>query len=305
MRKLLLAMTFLIAAQTSATTLAATKVSFPFTPISAASLPWWIAKESRFYEKYGLDVDMIYVGASPVIVQAMLGGQAGVGAGGGPPLVSNILQGGDVVEVATTVPYAIQSLIVKNDIRTPAELAGKKIGISRLGAIPHFTLQAVQRSGHQYRSNRHHDSGDHKPSARPGRWHHHVRAFYLPTGEKWLSRAGKPEGFQKGRCGVFDSRLGRAKKLRGEKSGSGDRHDQSHDGRREANFCKRETGKSGLGPVYAPNRRGNLGSDAQIRDQYLSQRSDGNTRLDSTHCAASHGIQSHRRQTRGQYTSEC
>ena len=122
---------------------AATKVSFPFTPISAASLPWWIAKESHFYEKYGLDVDMIYVGASPVIIQAMLVGQAGVGAGGGPPLVSNVLQGGDVVQVATTVPYAIQSLIVKPAIRTPADLAGKRIGISRLGAIPHFTLQAI------------------------------------------------------------------------------------------------------------------------------------------------------------------
>jgi len=122
---------------------AATKLSFPFTPISAASLPWWIAKESRFYEKYGLDVDMIYVGASPVIIQAMLGGQAFIGAGGGPPLVSNVLQGGDIVQVATTVPYAIQSLIVKPEIRTPADLAGKKIGISRLGAIPHFTLQAI------------------------------------------------------------------------------------------------------------------------------------------------------------------
>lgn len=123
--------------------LAATKVSFPFTPISAASLPWWIAKESRFYEKYGLDVDMIYVGASPVIIQAMLGGQAGVGAGGGPPLVTNILQGGDIVQVATTVPYAIQSLIVKPEIKTPADLTGKKVGISRLGAIPHYTLQAI------------------------------------------------------------------------------------------------------------------------------------------------------------------
>ncbi len=122
---------------------AATKVSFPFTPISAASLPWWIAKESHFYEKYGLDVDMIYVGASPVIIQAMLGGQAFVGAGGGPPLVSNVLQGGDIVQVATTVPFAIQSLIVKADIKTPADLAGKRIGISRLGAIPHFTLQAI------------------------------------------------------------------------------------------------------------------------------------------------------------------
>jgi ABC-type nitrate/sulfonate/bicarbonate transport system substrate-binding protein len=123
--------------------LAATKVSFPFTPISGASLPWWIAKESRFYEKHGLDVDMIYVGASPVIIQAMLGGQAGVGAGGGPPLVTNVLQGGDIVQVATTIPYAIQSLIVKADIKTPADLAGKKIGISRLGAIPHYTLQAI------------------------------------------------------------------------------------------------------------------------------------------------------------------
>ena len=127
----------------ASTALAATKVSFPFTPISAASLPWWIAKESRFYEKYGLDVDMIYVGASPVIIQAMLGGQAGVGAGGGPPLVTNVLQGGDVVQVATTIPYAIQSLIVKSDIRTPADLVGRKIGISRLGAIPHYTLQAI------------------------------------------------------------------------------------------------------------------------------------------------------------------
>jgi NitT/TauT family transport system substrate-binding protein len=123
--------------------LAATKISFPFTPISGASLPWWIAKESRFYEKHGLDVDMVYVGASPVIIQAMLGGQAGVGAGGGPPLVTNVLQGGDIVQVATTIPYAIQSLIVRSDIKTPADLAGKKIGISRLGAIPHYTLQAI------------------------------------------------------------------------------------------------------------------------------------------------------------------
>jgi ABC-type nitrate/sulfonate/bicarbonate transport system substrate-binding protein len=122
---------------------AATKLSFPFTPISAASLPWWIAKDARLYEKYNLDVDMIYVGASPVIIQAMLGGQAFIGAGGGPPLVTNVLQGGDVVQVATTVPYAIQSLIVKPEIKTPADLSGKRIGISRLGAIPHFTLQAI------------------------------------------------------------------------------------------------------------------------------------------------------------------
>src|SRR5436190_20897301 len=68
-----------------------TKVLFPYTPIGAASLPWWIAKESRYSEKYGLDVHLVYVGASPVIVQAMLGGHAGMGAGGGPSLVTHVL----------------------------------------------------------------------------------------------------------------------------------------------------------------------------------------------------------------------
>lgn len=142
-RTIILLVTLVLVISFNAQALAATKLSFPFTPISAASLPWWIAKEARFYEKYGLDVDMIYVGASPVIIQAMLGGQAFIGAGGGPPLVTNVLQGGDIVQVATTIPYAIQSLIVKPEIRTPADLSGKKIGISRLGAIPHFTLQAI------------------------------------------------------------------------------------------------------------------------------------------------------------------
>jgi NitT/TauT family transport system substrate-binding protein len=124
-------------------TFAATKVTFPYTPIGVASWPWWIAKDAGYFEKHGLDVDAVYVGASPVIVQAMLGGQAGVGAGGGTPLVTNILQGGDIVQVATMVPYAIQSLIVRPEIKTTKDLAGKKVGVSRLGAIPHFTLQAI------------------------------------------------------------------------------------------------------------------------------------------------------------------
>ena len=153
---------------------------------------------------------MIYVGASPVIIQAMLGGQAGVGAGGGPPLVSNILQGGDVVQVATTVPYAIQSLIVKPEIRTPADLSGKKIGISRLGAIPHFTFQAIVKL-HNVQGINIVQTGTTTQAitsliARLGRRHHHVRAFHLSPDERWISRAGRPKGFQESRRRIFNSR---------------------------------------------------------------------------------------------------
>jgi hypothetical protein len=41
------------------------------------------------------------------------------------------------------IPYAIQSLIVRPEIKTTKDLTGKNIGVSRLGAIPHFTLQAI------------------------------------------------------------------------------------------------------------------------------------------------------------------
>jgi hypothetical protein len=173
---------------------AAIRVSFPFTPISAASLPWWIAKEARYYEKHGLDVDLIYVGASPVIIQAMLGGQAGVGAGGGPPLVTNVLQGGDIVQVATTVPYAIQSLIVEPEIRTPVDLAGKRIGISRPTRCDSSLHAAgnrknAQRPGRQHRADRHDDPGDHQPLAGSGRRYRHVGAVHLSADERRIPRS--------------------------------------------------------------------------------------------------------------------
>jgi len=143
LKLILLAALLCLLSFVKSTVSAATKVSFPYTPIGVASWPWWIAKEAGYFQKHGLDVDAVYVGASPVIIQAMLGGQAGVGAGGGTPLITNILQGGDIVQVATLIPYAIQSLIVRPEIKTTNDLTGKKIGVSRLGAIPHFTLQAI------------------------------------------------------------------------------------------------------------------------------------------------------------------
>ena len=47
------------------------KIRFPYSPIAWQSVPWWMAKESGLYEKYGLDVDIFFEGASSVIAQTM------------------------------------------------------------------------------------------------------------------------------------------------------------------------------------------------------------------------------------------
>ena len=120
-----------------------TKVTFPYGPLGLNSLPWIVAKERHFFEKNGLDVDMVYVGASAVIVQSMLSGSANIAGFGGPAVITNVLRGGDIIQVAAMAPYFTQSLLVKPDIRDMKNLQGKKVGITRFGSVTDFALRTL------------------------------------------------------------------------------------------------------------------------------------------------------------------
>src|ERR1700740_695303 len=80
------------------------KVPLPFSPIGINCLPWFVAKEARIYEKNGIDVDPIFIGASSALFQAMLSGAADIAASGGPAIISNVLKGGDIIHVTAMVP---------------------------------------------------------------------------------------------------------------------------------------------------------------------------------------------------------
>jgi len=120
-----------------------TKIAFPYGPLGLNSLPWVVAKERRLFEKNGLDVDMVYIGASAVIVQSMLSGSADIAGFGGPAVITNVLRGGDIIQIAAMAPYFTQSLLVKPDIRDIKNLQGKKIGITRFGSVTDFALRTL------------------------------------------------------------------------------------------------------------------------------------------------------------------
>jgi NitT/TauT family transport system substrate-binding protein len=120
-----------------------TKLAFPYGPFGLNSMPWVIAKEARLFEKNGLDVDMVYIGASAVILQSMLSGSANLAGFGGPAVVTNVLRGGDIIQVAALAPYFTQSLFVRPDIRDLRSLQGKKIGITRFGSVTDFALRTI------------------------------------------------------------------------------------------------------------------------------------------------------------------
>ena len=116
---------------------------FPYGPLRLNSIPWVVAKQPRFFEKNGLDVDMVYVGASAVIVQSMLSGSANVAGFGGPAVITNVLRGGDIIQVAAMAPYFSQSVVVRSDIRDIKDFQGKKIGITRFGSVTDFALRTL------------------------------------------------------------------------------------------------------------------------------------------------------------------
>ena len=119
------------------------KIPFPYGPMGLNSMPWIVAKEANLFEKNGLNIDMIFVGVSTVMVQSMLSGSANVGGLGGPAVVSNVLRGGDIIQIAATVPYFTQSLMVRPQITEIGGLRGKKVGITRFGAVTDLALRAL------------------------------------------------------------------------------------------------------------------------------------------------------------------
>ena len=126
----------------------ADKIKLPYSPIGWESLPWFIGKEGGYYEKYGFDVDMFFQGASSEVIQAMLAGDANFAGIAGPAIISNVIGGGDVIQIAALVKTFTIPLYSQPSIKTLNDLKGQKVGVSRFGAVTHITaLSVLQRAG--------------------------------------------------------------------------------------------------------------------------------------------------------------
>ena len=121
------------------------KVRFTYAPLSASGFLWFIAKETGYFEKNRLDVDMYFEGASPIMVQAILAGENQLAGGLGPTAVTNVLKGGDVIPVACVTHTFTTPMYVQAAITSLQQLRGKKVGVSRIGAVSHLTADSILR----------------------------------------------------------------------------------------------------------------------------------------------------------------
>lgn len=104
-----------------------------YSELTAAQAPTWVAEESGIYDKYGLDVELLYI-QSAQTVPAVLAGDVQLALGGGAAAMSSRLGGSDMVIFWALTNYYPYEFYVSNDIATPADLRGKMVGISRFGS---------------------------------------------------------------------------------------------------------------------------------------------------------------------------
>jgi NitT/TauT family transport system substrate-binding protein len=110
----------------------------------------WVAKEGGYFSAEGLDVELIRVGGSTRMVAAMLGGSAPIIQAGASAAIAATGAGSDVVIIAATGKISPFRVMVRPEIKQPADLKGKRAGITTFGstsdqvvriALKHFGLE--------------------------------------------------------------------------------------------------------------------------------------------------------------------
>jgi NitT/TauT family transport system substrate-binding protein len=126
--------------------MAQSKLRIGLSSISATSGSIWVAEEKGLFKKHGLDAEVIIIGGgAALVVSSLLAGVIQFSVGGGDATIRAALRGADTVLAASPMTRGLQRIMSRPDIKTPAELKGKRIGITRFGSASHWVLQLILR----------------------------------------------------------------------------------------------------------------------------------------------------------------
>jgi NitT/TauT family transport system substrate-binding protein len=117
------------------------KMRMGLSSVSGLHSAVWVAEDKGLFRKNGLEVEVIVTGQGGTAgISALLANDIQMVNSAGDVLVAAALRGGDTVMVASVVNKGLQRLVSKPEIKTPADLKGKRVGVTRIGAVSHSVL---------------------------------------------------------------------------------------------------------------------------------------------------------------------
>ena len=117
------------------------KVVAGYGSTDGAVAPLWFAKETKLFEKRGLDVVLVGMGTGSVSLRALIAKDLEIASLSGSGLVQAALQGADTVIISAAINGFVFKVFGAPEITSPAQLKGKKLGVSRYGATSDFAVR--------------------------------------------------------------------------------------------------------------------------------------------------------------------
>jgi len=109
-------------------------IKVAYAALVAGQIAVWIAKDGGYLAKRGIDADLIYMPATTA-TQALIAGEIQLAQVTGVSTAGAILSGADVKIIASVQNKLAGSIYARPEIKSPEQLKGKRIGISRYGAL--------------------------------------------------------------------------------------------------------------------------------------------------------------------------
>src|SRR5438445_4221267 len=93
-----------------------------------------VIDRSSLWRKHGLEVKVVYLTSGTLMAQTLSSGDVGIAGFDTPAMLNLALAGTSLKIIAVPINRLEPLFVVRNNIKTPADLKGKKITISRFGS---------------------------------------------------------------------------------------------------------------------------------------------------------------------------
>lgn len=126
-----------------------TRVIVTFASISEREALLFVARDQGLFRRYGLELELVYVGSAPVALSSLSRGDSHLNTGSASGAILGAMAGGmDVAFVAGLVNKLTGLFLASSQVKSPADLRGKRIGVTSIGGGNWvFTMLALQHWG--------------------------------------------------------------------------------------------------------------------------------------------------------------
>lgn len=121
-------------------------VGMPTTPPNVVHMPVLIAKELGLYKKEGVEVDTVALDGGVKVFRAMLAGNVDIAMAPGALTIVGISKGSATKAILANLPKFEASMVVRDNVKTMADLKGKRIGIQQPGGFADILSRSVLRA---------------------------------------------------------------------------------------------------------------------------------------------------------------